>query len=51
MQQPRSETAITSRLYAWATYYLRARLRTMRPIHTTEQIAAVVAATGNPAGT
>ena len=50
MQQPRPETAITSLLYAWAAYHLLARLRTMRPVHTTEQIAAAVALTGNPAG-
>ena len=48
--QTHQDQAIFPLLFAWARYHLAMRLRAMRPALTTEQIAASVAATGNPSG-
>ncbi len=48
--QTHSDKAIAALLFAWATYHLTRHLRAMRPSHTSEQIAARVAVTGNPTG-
>ena len=50
MPHTRSETALAPLLYAWAANAIQTRLQAMRPAHTTEQIAAAVALTGNPSG-
>jgi hypothetical protein len=50
MQHARTETALAPSFYAWAAHQIQTRLLAMRPSHSTEQIAAAVAVTGNPAG-
>ena len=50
LQTTRTETPRTSRLYAGAAHHIQMRIVTLRPAHTTEQVAATVALTGNPSG-
>ena len=51
MQNEHANASILSLLFAWATHAARVRLQSMKPRYTTEEIASVVARTGNPTGT
>jgi hypothetical protein len=46
-----SDTPLAQMLLSWATYRLARAGAAIRPSHSAVQIAAEVAASGNPAGT